>query len=78
MLRGHCEDVGRDYDEIEKTVMVAARPRREREKVDELLANLQRLAALGFTEAHVWVPGVEAITPLEVLGERVIPEAAKF
>jgi hypothetical protein len=24
------------------------------------------------------VPGVQAITPLEVLGERVIPEAAKF
>ena len=43
-----------------------------------LLANLQRLAGLGFTEAHGWVPGVQAITPLEVLGERVIPEAAKF
>ena len=29
-------------------------------------------------EAHGWVPAVQAITPLEVLGERVIPEAAKF
>ena len=78
VLRGHCADVGRDYDEIEKTVMVPLDPGADREKIDELLANLQRLAGLGFTEAHGWVPGVEAITPLEVLGERVIPEAAKF
>ena len=36
------------------------------------------VAALGFTEAHGWVPGVEAITPLEIIGEKVVPEAAKF
>jgi alkanesulfonate monooxygenase len=78
VLRGHCADVGRDYDEIEKTVMVGLDAGTDGEKVDELLANLQRLAGLGFTEAHGWVPGVQAITPLEVLGERVIPEAAKF
>jgi hypothetical protein len=37
---------------------------------------LRRLAALGFAEAHGWAPGVETITPLEVLGERVVPEAS--
>jgi len=78
VLRGHCADVGRDYDEIEKTVMVGIDPGADGEKVDELLATLQRLAGLGFTEAHGWVPAVETITPLEILGDRVIPEAAKF
>ena len=29
VLRGHCADVGRDYDAIEKTVMFGARSRRE-------------------------------------------------
>jgi hypothetical protein len=43
-----------------------------------LLEQLRGFAALGFTEAHGWVPGVEAITPLEILGERVVPEAARF
>ena len=57
VLRGHCADVGRDYDEIEKTVMVGLDAGADGEKVDELLANLQRLAGLGFTEAHGWVPG---------------------
>lgn len=78
VLRQHCADVGRDYDEIEKTVMVGIDPGPNGEKVDELLEELRRLAGLGFTEAHGWVPGVEAITPLEILGERVVPEAAKF
>jgi F420-dependent oxidoreductase-like protein len=78
VLRQHCADVGRDYDEIEKTVMVGIDPGTSGEKVDELLEELRRLAGLGFTEAHGWVPGVEEITPLEILGERVVPEAAKF
>ena len=78
VLRQHCADAGRDYDDIEKTVMVGLDPGAKEEKVDELLGQLQRLAGFGFTEAHGWVPGVETLTPLEVLGERVVPEAAKF
>jgi F420-dependent oxidoreductase-like protein len=78
VLKQHCETVGRDYDEIEKTVMVGIDPGKDGEKVDELLEQLRGFAALGFTEAHGWVPGVEAITPLEILAERVVPEAAKF
>jgi F420-dependent oxidoreductase-like protein len=78
VLRQHCAEVGRDYDDIEKTVMLGLDPGASGEKVDELLEQLRRLAGLGFSEAHGWVPGVEAITPLEVLGERVVPEAAKF
>lgn len=78
ILRGHCEAVGRDYDEIEKTVMFRLDPGAEGEKVDTLLAELGRLAALGVEHAHGVVPGVSAIAPLELLGERVIPEAAKL
>jgi alkanesulfonate monooxygenase len=78
VLRQHCADVGRDYDEIEKTVMVGIDPGKDGENVDQLLEQLRGFAALGFTEAHGWVPGVEAITPLEILGERVVPEAARF
>jgi alkanesulfonate monooxygenase len=78
VLRQHCAEVGRDYDDIEKTVMLGLDPGADGEKVDGLLEQLRRLAGLGFSEAHGWVPGVEAITPLEVLGERVVPEAAKF
>ncbi len=75
VLRGHCEAVGRDYDEIEKTVMVQLDPGEKGEKVDDLLAQLQDLAKLGVQEAHGWVPRVSEITPLEILGREVIPAA---
>ncbi len=78
VLRGHCEAVGRDYDEIEKTVMVPLDPGEKGEKVDELLAQLQGLAKLGVQEAHGWVPRVSEITPLELLGREVVPAAKAF
>jgi F420-dependent oxidoreductase-like protein len=78
VLRQHCEDVGRDYDDIRKTVMIRLDPGANGEKVDELLAQLEQLAELGVTLVHGVVPNVSAITPLQILSERVIPEAAKF
>jgi F420-dependent oxidoreductase-like protein len=78
VLRGHCDDVGRDYDEIEKTVMFALDPGNDGENVDALLEELRRLAGLGIEEAHCRVPDVWQIKPLEMLGERLIPVAADF
>jgi F420-dependent oxidoreductase-like protein len=78
VLRGHCEDVGRDYDDIEKTVMLSLDPGKNGERVDSLLEELRRLSDLGFEEAHGRVNDVWRITPLELLGERVVPVAAEF
>lgn len=78
VLRGHCQDVGRDYDEIEKTVMMPLDPGPGGENTDALLEQLRALAALGVSHAHGQIPDVSAITPLELLGERVIPVAAGF
>jgi alkanesulfonate monooxygenase len=76
VLRGHCEDIGRDYDEIEKTVIMQFDPGPHGEHVDALLAELQRVAGLGITHAHGRVANVASITPLEVMGDRVIPAIA--
>lgn len=78
VLRGHCEAVGRDYDEIEKTVIMPIDPGPDGTHVDALLGRLQALAGLGISHAHGRVPHVSAIAPLELLGERVIPVAAGF
>jgi F420-dependent oxidoreductase-like protein len=78
VLRGHCEAVGRNYDDIEKTVMVQLDPGPNGENVDNLLEHLRDLAKLGVAEAHGRVPDVASITPLELLGEHVIPVAAAF
>jgi F420-dependent oxidoreductase-like protein len=78
ILRAHCADVGRDYDEIEKTVLMSLDPGPDGANVDALLATLQRLAKLGIAHVHGRIPDVDTITPLEILGERVIPEAARL
>ena len=78
VLRGHCTDLGRDYDEIEKTVMGPLDPGADGENVDALVESMQRLAGLGVTHYHGSVPDAASITPLELLGERVIPVVAGF
>jgi F420-dependent oxidoreductase-like protein len=78
VLRGHCEAVGRDYDEIQKTVIGRLDPGPDGANVDALIGELRRLAGLGFTHFHGSVPGVASITPLELLGKRVIPVVADF
>ena len=76
VLRAHCEAVGRDYDEIEKTVLyrfdVGARGERVQQVIDELAG----LAELGFGTAIGGVEGVWSLKPLELIGSEVIPAVA--
>ena len=74
VLRRHCDDVGRDYDEIEKTIMVPWRP----DDVDGHLRELEHMAGLGFAEAHGIMPDVAGLTNLHTWGEKIIPAAAEF
>jgi F420-dependent oxidoreductase-like protein len=78
VLRGHCEAVGRSYDEIEKTVMLPLDPGERGEKVGALLDQLRGLGALGVREVHGVVPRVSEITPLEIIGREVIPAVAQL
>ena len=52
VLREHCEREGRDYDEIEKTVLFNFDVGEHGERVDQILESLDDLARLGFTVAH--------------------------
>ncbi|MGN6472337.1 MAG: LLM class flavin-dependent oxidoreductase, partial [Mycobacteriales bacterium] len=78
VLRQHCEEVGRDYNAIEKTVMGAMDPGPNGENVDAMLETMRAMHDLGVTHFHGTVPNVASIKPLEILAERVIPEVAKF
>lgn len=78
VLRGHCDAEGRDYDEIEKTVMFRLDPGERGENVDDLLKQLLGLAALGIDEAHGWLPRVWETERLELLGREVVAAAAEM
>jgi alkanesulfonate monooxygenase SsuD/methylene tetrahydromethanopterin reductase-like flavin-dependent oxidoreductase (luciferase family) len=76
VLREHCAREGRDYDEILKTVYYVPNVGRAGERVDAVLADLRRLADLGFGATVGSVPNVYDITPLEIIGREVIPVVA--
>jgi alkanesulfonate monooxygenase len=78
ILRQHCADVGRDYDEIEKTVMMPLDVGQNGEHVDAILARLAELADLGVQHVHGRLMDVEKITPIEIMAEKVIPAAASL
>jgi F420-dependent oxidoreductase-like protein len=78
VLRAHCEAIGRDYDEIEKTVVSHMDPGASGEHVDRLLSHLEELSDLGIDHAIGTVRGAEHIRPLELMGELVIPVARGF
>ncbi len=76
VLRRHCDTVGRNYDEIEKTVMGPLDPGPDGERVGELIDSLQRLAGLGVTHYHGSVPDAASIRRIQLLGEKVVPVVA--
>jgi alkanesulfonate monooxygenase len=78
ILREHCQAVGRNYDDIEKTAMFQLDVGGNGEKVDELLAGLHWLAGMGIQTVIGRVPHIDRIKPLEVIGERIIPAVASL
>jgi F420-dependent oxidoreductase-like protein len=76
VLRAHCEAEGRDYDEIEKTVIFRFDVGERGERASATVDQLAGLAELGFDMAIGGVAGVWSLTPLEVMGSEVIPAVA--
>lgn len=78
VLRAHCDREGRDYDDIEKTVMTRFTVGPAGERVDEFLTNLRRLADLGVAHVHGGSAHAWNLEQIAVLGERVIPVVADW
>jgi F420-dependent oxidoreductase-like protein len=78
VLRRHCDEAGRNYDQITKTVMGPLDPGPGGEKIPELVESMRRLAGLGVSHYHGSVPDVASIRPLELLGQRLVPQVAAF
>jgi F420-dependent oxidoreductase-like protein len=73
VLRAHCTDVDRNYNEIEKTATLRFDTSGG---TGPLLEQLRTLHEQGFTVVHGRVPDVEALTPLELIGNVIIPEVS--
>jgi F420-dependent oxidoreductase-like protein len=78
VLRQHCADVGRDYDEIEKTAQIRYDLGENGENVGQVIENLHQIAELGFTQVHGSLLRVSEPGQLDLLTEQVIPAVEKF
>jgi F420-dependent oxidoreductase-like protein len=78
VLRQHCEDVGRDYDTVYKTLLLGMNVGPDGRGVEDLLNRLQGFAGLGIQAVIGQVTDVSTIKPLEIIGSDVIPVAESF
>jgi F420-dependent oxidoreductase-like protein len=76
VLRRHCEAECRNYDSIEKTCAFAFDVGEDESKAGELIGQLRWLAGMGIQTVIGFVPDVHRITPLEIIGRKVIPTLA--
>ena len=76
ILRDHCEKVGRDYNEIEKTALETVNLGTGGMTAQQMIDQCRELSALGFQHVIVNMPNVFEIRPLEIIGREVIPAVA--
>ncbi len=82
VLKRRCDEVGRDYAEIEKTTLTIAPPAfdgsSEGQTTAALLDTLQQQAALGIDQAILKMPTLTDPTLLAMLGREVIQPAREI
>ena len=78
VLRGHCEAVGRDYDEIEKTVLYNFDVGEKGERAGQIVEDLHQLSELGAQVAMGSAARVSDPSVLETIGKKVVPVIAGF
>ncbi len=76
ILKEHCEKVGRDYAEIEKTTLSTVHLAPDKMSAKDVIEECRALAGIGIQHAIFNMPNVHAIRPLEIFGREIIPAMA--
>jgi hypothetical protein len=78
VLKRHCEQVGRPYDEIEPTALGMIHLAPGGMTVAQVIEMCRTLSQAGIQHLIVFMPNVYEITLLEVIGRDIIPAVAEF
>ncbi len=76
ILREHCQAVGRNYDEIEKTSLFTFDLGDNGENLGKVIGGLKWLAGMGIQSVIGHVPKPYELKRLELIGEKLIPAVA--
>jgi F420-dependent oxidoreductase-like protein len=74
ILKRHCNDVGRPYEEVEKTIVTYIKLAPGATDTAEVIELCRELDGLGFDHVIFNMPNVHEIETIEIIGREVIPE----
>jgi alkanesulfonate monooxygenase len=77
-LKRHCDDIGRSYDTIEKTLTAGAFFDDDMKSADDILVFCEKMARLGFQHIFFHMPAAETLKPLELFAEKIIPVVSEL
>lgn len=78
VLREHCDAIGRNYDEIERTALGTVHLAAGASNTADIVANCRDLADAGIQHAIFNMPNVHDMTPLTTFAREIIPTVAAF
>jgi F420-dependent oxidoreductase-like protein len=78
VLAGHCQALGRPYEQIERTTLSTVHLAAGEMSADAVIERCQQLAEVGIQHAIFNMPNVHEIAPLEEFGRQIIPAVADF
>ncbi len=78
VLKRHCEDAGRDYEEIERTALGTVYLAPGEMNPKDVIETCRELAGAGIQHLIFNMPNVHDITPLETFGRDIIPAVQEF
>jgi len=78
VLKGHCDRLGRDYNEIEKTTLDTVHIAGGGTTAKDVIDLCRAQAQIGIQQAIFNMPNVSDIRPLEIFGQEIIPAVQNF
>jgi F420-dependent oxidoreductase-like protein len=76
VLKRHCEDIGRNYEEIERTALGSVNLGPESMSPSDVIEMCRDLSEAGIQHLIFNMPNVHEISPLETFGREIIPAVA--
>lgn len=78
VLKRHCDTLGRDYDQIERTALATVHIAPSQMSAADVIERCRRLANVGIQHVIFNMPNVHEITQLEIFAKEIIPVVAGF
>ena len=78
VLRRHCDEIGRPFDEIERTAIGMVDIGPGKMSPQEIIDHCHSMSDAGIQHLVLSLAGVHEITPIEKMGHEVIPAVSRF